>query len=285
MRSARMVALIIGLAACSSGPPPLEAEAVQASVEAACAQAAAQTEELPPIVDEASLDAVFLAFNDVDREPWLALLDLVPAEVVRADLEDLVEGVRLVRFGAREALTAWTALDAEELADVRGDVERGSELLLEAAERLDAPSCTPQAWDVAFVLEALTAADAGVAGAAPTGVYRDDVDAACVRFTERILRAFPAAQNAVDQYVFLSRIQGEAQYLGEFLDRLDPVPDLAAAHGRLRDAAERLRLATSDLAGETLEGGAGYEEARAEALAALEEVDAAFDALDLPCVA
>lgn len=270
-------------AACNSGPPPLAPEEVRAAAEAACQDAAAREEDLPPITDEASLDAAYLDFTGVDRDVYSRLSDLEPAEEVRPELEALAEGVRLVRFAAGRTLTAWKALDAEQLAEIRADVGRGSEMMTAAAAELDAPSCTPEAWDVAFVLEALDAAEAGVAGAEPTGVYRDDVDAACVRFTDRILRAFPARQSAPDQYLYLSRIETEAQHLGEFLERLEPVADLARVHTAVVDAADRLRRAANELARLTVGDGEGFEDARAELQAALEDVEAAFEALDLPC--
>lgn len=276
--------MLVFAAACSGGPPPLDAAQVRSTVEAACADAASNSERLPPITDEKSLDDVFLDFSDVDGEPWRVLLDISAGDESADALESLVEGVRLIRVAPTSVLTAWGALDAEAVADVRADVEQGVVLLEQSGAALDTPSCTPEAWEIAFVHEVLTAAEEDIAAAAPTGVYRDDVNAACLRFYDGVGEQRDLASPS-DRYLAISAIEAEAQELHSFLERLDPVADLRRVHQRLLDSAEELRVAAAALArAVTGTDRSAVERGIKRAREALDEVTAAFEALELPCL-
>jgi hypothetical protein len=182
-----------------------------------------------------------------------------------------------VRFAPHETLAAWEALDPERLAEIRAEVEHGIELMGRASEGLGTPSCTPEAWKLPFVQQALDVADAGMRSAAPAGVYLDDVDAACVRFDARILGRMPTSVATADLYLFMSRTETEAGNLAGFLDRPDPPPDLAEVHEGLRDAAVELELEARTLAHSIVSRReASVEQGFSSTQAALTEVDAGF---------
>lgn len=275
-----MVVVMLITAACSF---PLSRDQVVAGATDACSLAGRSGEDVGPVTDVASLERLHLEFGSLDRQAYRALLDLEPGEAAETDLRELIEGIRLIRFAPSSALTAWKATNASALERVRSQVTDGVQRLEAAADALGVPECTPDAWGVAFVLESLAAAEAGVAAAQPTGRYLDDVDAACARFVQAILRA-GLPLNPIESQLYVSRLAAESANLAAFLSRLIPDDEHRESHLRVLAASEELRSQAQQL---QLALGRADDEAFGETLAAaqaaIDEVGESFEALDIAC--